>query len=120
MIRWWKIPAPWHFNFKLICSIIFRRWGWPSGFNIWFKRWPHLARICLEALDPLVSQSSQLGGVVLLVHQVLLVVDRHVLALGELLVHLLPEAEGPVEGGTVVVAELGAGNLTSFFSLLSL
>ena len=72
----------------------------------------HLTRIRLEALDPLIGQSSQLSGVVLLVHQVLLVVDRHVLALGELLVHLLPEAEGPVERGAVVVAELGAGNLT--------
>ena len=71
----------------------------------------HLTRIRLEALDPLVSQSSQLGGVVLLVHQVLLVVDRHVLALRELLVHLLPEAEGPVEGGAVVVAQLGTRSL---------
>ena len=71
----------------------------------------HLTRIRLEALDPLVSQSSQLGGVVLLVHQVLLVVDRHVLALGELLVHLLPKAEGPVEGGAVVVAQLGTRSL---------
>ena len=75
-------------------------------------RWSHLTRICLEALDPLISQLSQLSGIVLLVHQVLLVIDRHVPGGGELVVHLLPEAEGPVEGGTVVVAELGAGNLT--------
>ena len=82
-------------------------------------RWSHLTRICLEALDPLISQLSQLSGIVLLVHQVLLVIDRHVPGGGELVVHLLPEAEGPVEGGTVVVAELGAGNLTWFFTLLS-
>ena len=102
MIRWWKIPAPWRFNFTFIYSIIFRS----SAVCL-----SHLTRICLEALDPLISQLSQLGGIVFLVHQVLLVVDRHVPARRELVVHLLPEAEGPVEGGTVVVAELGAGNL---------
>ena len=80
--------------------------------------WSHLTRICLEALDPLISQPSQLSGVVLLVHQVLLVVDRHVPARGELVVHLLPEAERPVERGAVVVAELRTGSLISSFKFL--
>ena len=75
----------------------------------------HLTRIRLEALDPLISQPSQLSGIVLLVHQVLLVVDRHVPARGQLVVHLLPEAQGPVEGGAVVVAELGTGSLVNLF-----
>ena len=73
----------------------------------------HLTRISLEALNPLISEASELSGIVLLVHQVLLVVDRHVPARRQLLVHFLPEAEGPVEGGAVVVDKLGTGNLTN-------